>query len=403
MRRRVIYAILINLLVLSASIRISQAALTPLDISAQEEQKSETSIKKTWFRYFNDSRENFAEKYGTRFAFLLNYAQQTILESANDRGKSRGAWYWNLELGQRLWQGAELFAEFEMDRGKGVDKFLPTFSQFNTNSGDDASLYLPVLYVEQKLFEDKTFIAAGKLDLSNWFDCNQVANSGDTQFLSSALVNSLTLPFPDKGIGAMINFTPSEWMYAQAGATTARASSTKTGLSDGFNSAFFINELGLTPKCGALKGNYRFIFNINHEKLEYLNSDQTKTNSLSWGLSFDQAVSERITLFLRYGWADPKVRDIEYFWSCGGQITEPLPGRKLDCLGVGIAQSIMGHDYLQANEESSRSETMYEIYYSYKLNSAITLTPNLQIVVDPNADKTTDTEIVCGLRFLLSF
>jgi carbohydrate-selective porin OprB len=63
----------------------------------------------------------------------------------------------------------------------------------------------------------------------------------------------------------------------------------------------------------------------------------------------------------------------------------------------------MGNDYRQANEGTSRSETMYEIYYSYNLNSAITLTPNLQIVTDPNADKTADTEIVCGLRFLLNF
>lgn len=380
-----------------------KAAPTPLEISAQEEAKSETSIKKTWFKNFNESRESFAEKYGTRFAFLFNYAQQAILASSNNKGKSRGVWYWNLEIAQRLWQGAEVYTELEVDRGKGVDKFLPTFSGYNENSGDDANLYVPVLYMEQKLLNDKVLIAAGKLDLSYWFDCNEVANSADTQFLSSALVNSLTLPFPAKGLGAMVNFTPYEWMYFQAGASTAKASSTKTGLSDGFNSAFFINELGLAPKLGSLKGNYRFILNINHEKLDYINSDEAKKNSLSWGLSFDQAISENITLFLRYGSADSKVRDIQYFWSCGGQIIGLIPGRKLDCLGVGIAQSIMGKEYRQANENTSRSETMYEFYYNFNLNSAISFTPSLQIVTDPDADKTTDTEIVCGLRFLLSF
>ncbi|MFA7653348.1 MAG: carbohydrate porin, partial [Candidatus Omnitrophota bacterium] len=81
------------------------------------------------------------------------------------------------------------------------------------------------------------------------------------------------------------------------------------------------------------------------------------------------------------------------------------PGRKFDCLGIGVAQSIFGKDFRQANgyDETTRSETMYEVYYSYSLNSALILTPSLQIVTNPNADKSADTEIVCGLRFLLSF
>jgi len=327
------------------------------------------------------------------------------MDSKHDEGKSRGAWYWNLEISQKAWPGAEFFVEFEIDRGKGVDKFLPTFSSFNENAGDDAWLYIPALYLEQRLFEDKILLSAGKLDLSYWFDCNEAANSADTQFSSSALVNSLTIPFPAKGMAAMAMFNPYEWLYFQSGAATAKASSTKAGLSDAFNSVFFINELGLSPEFASLKGNYRFIFHMNHQNLDYINSDESKKNDFGWALSFDQAVTKRVTLFLRYGSADPKVRDIEYFWSCGGQIVEPIPGRKFDILGVGVAQSIVGDDYRQANgyDDTSRSETMYELYYSYNINSSLILTPNLQVVANPNADKAEATAIVCGLRFLLSF
>lgn len=296
-----------------------------------------------------------------------------------------------------------------MDRGKGVDKFLPTFSSFNENSGDDAWLYIPVLYMEQRFFNDKLFFAAGKLDLTYWFDWNEAASSADTQFLSSALVNNLAIPFPAKGLGAMVSITPLDWLYFQSGASTAKASSTKVGLSDGFNSTLFINEFGLTPKFGSLQGNYRFIFYLNREKMDYLNTDtdETKDSDTGWALSFDQAVTEHITLFFRYGFADQKVRDIEYFWSGGVQITEPIPGRKFDCLGIGVARSIVGNDYREANEEEdhsvSRAETIYEAYYSYHLNNSLTLTPDIQIVTHPNADNSAHTEIVCGLRFLLSF
>ncbi len=291
-----------------------------------------------------------------------------------------------------------------MDRGKGVDKFLPTFSKFNTNSGDNADLYVPNFYLRQELLTDKIFLAAGKLDLSDWFDTNEVANSGDTQFLSSALINNQAIPFPAKGIGVMASFKPYEWLYLQSGASTAKAQATKTGLSDGFNSTLFLGELDLTPKVGTLNGNYRFIFYLSHRKLDFINIEGTENEDAGFGVSFDQAITRRITLFFRYGGADEKLRDIEYFWSCGAQIAELFPGRKFDYVGVGVARSIISDDYRTVNDPGvSGAETMYEAYYSYNVNDILTLTPNIQIVTNPNAETETGSYLVCGLRCLLSF
>jgi carbohydrate-selective porin OprB len=260
--------------------------------------------------------------------------------------------------------------------------------------------------MEQELFKDKIYMAAGKLDLSNWFDTNEVANSGDTQFLSDALVGSENIPFPRKGIGALLRFAPSDWIYFALGSATAKSTATKVGLNKAFNSAFFVNEFGLSPKFASLQGNYRFIFYLNHQKLDLINDEEegTKNNDFGFALSFDQAISKHITLFMRYGFSDPKVREIEYFWSAGSQIIEPIAGRKFDCLGVAFAQSVMSDDYRTANEpDVGRAETMYEVYYSWRLNEAMTLTPNVQLAINPNADKTAADEVVCGLRFLFCF
>lgn len=372
---------------------VSEASLTPIEISKEKRGGG-----------LDKYRNHLVREYGTEFAFFVNYTQQIITKSSHDKGKSRGVGYLNLEIEQRLWQGAAAFIELESDKGRGVDHFIPTFSVFNINSGEDVNIYIPKLHIEQNLSADKISISAGKLDLSNWFDGNVAAESGDTQFFSSALVNSLTIPFPAKGLGARIQFKPYEWIYFESGASTARASSTKTGLSDGFNSVFFVNELGLSPKIGSLKGNYRLIFHMNHEKLERIDGEGERNDDLGYGISFDQEVTKGITLFLRYGHADERVRNIKHFWSFGGQIIEPIPGRKFDCLGVGVARSIMGKDYRDASEEeAARSETIYEVYYSCNLNNFFILTPNLQIVTNPNADKAAKTAVVCGLRFLLSF
>jgi len=378
-----------------------EAALTPIEIS---EEKEAVPSSEQWFNNFTKYRESIIEKYGTEFAFLFNYTQQAIIRDTQNQGKSRGVGYLNLEIEQRLWPGAALFLEVESDDGIGVDKYIPTYSVFNSNYGEKIDIYVPELYLEQNLFADRILISAGKLDLSDWFDGNIAAESADTQFLSSALVNSLTIPFPAKGLGALAKVKPCAWFYFESGASTARASSTKTGLSDGFNSVFFVSELGLSPKFRSLKGNYRFIFHLNHEKLERIDEEGEEKDTLGYGISFDQEVTKQITLFLRYGRADSRVRDIKHFWSFGGQILEPIPGRTLDCFSIGVARSIMSDDYRSANEEiAARAETMYEVYYSYILNDLITLTPSLQVVTNPNADKTAKTAIVLGLRFLLSF
>ena len=396
-----IYLVLVVFFILYAFLPLCEASLTPIEIS---EEKREAPAGGSWFGSLTKYREHLVEEYGTEFAFFINYTQQIILKSSHDRGKSRGVGYLNLEIKQKLWQGAAAFIELESDKGRGVDKFISTYSGFNTNSGEDIDFYIPDLYIEQGLFTDKISISAGKLDLSNWFDGNLAAESGDTQFFSDALINSLTIPFPAKGLGATIKFQPYDWAYFESGASTARASSTKTGLSDGFNSVFFVNELGLSPEIGSLKGNYRVIFHMNHEKLERIDGDGERSGDLGYGISFDQEVAKGITLFLRYGHADERVREIKHFWSFGGQIIEPVPGRKFDCLGAGVARSIMGKDYRDVSkEEAARSETIYEVYYSYNLNSFFILTPNLQIVTNPSADKAAKTAVVCGLRFLLSF
>lgn len=379
----------------------AEAAITPIEIA---EEKEASPSPEAWFNNFNKYREGIIEKYGTEFAVLFNYTQQGILRASENKGKSRGVGYLSLEIEQRLWPGAAVFLELESDNGMGVDKLIPTYSQFNNNYGEKIPIYIPEFYLEQGLFSDKISLAAGKLDLSDWFDANVAAESADTQFLSSALVNNLAIPFPAKGLGGLIAFMPYEWVYFQSGAGTARASSTKTGLSDGFNSTFFINEFGLSPKIGRLKGNYRLIFYLNHEKIERIDGDGEKKNTLGYALSFDQEVTKNVTLFLRYGTADEEIWDIKHFWSFGFQVKEPIPGRKLDYFAIGIARSIMGDDFRSANAETaSRSETMYEIYYSYSLNSLITLAPSFQIVTHPNADKTAKSSLVIGCRFLLSF
>lgn len=385
-----------------------QAEITTTKISEEVAKEFKGVYSESWLANFNKNRDEFSAKYGTSYAFVLNYVQQAIIQDEQYAGHSAGLWYANLAVTQKLWPGAMATAEFEVDKNKGVDKIIPTYALFDSNTGANASLYVPSLYIEQNAFSDKLYWVAGKTDLSNWFDTSQAASSADIQFLSSALINSYTIPFPQKGPVVMAQFKPNDKFYYQAGAASADAVSTKIGLNDAFASTLFLNEFGVSPEIKGLQGNYRFIFYWLRKRAQTIMDDtQDKKNETGFSLSFDQAVTEKIILFLRYGISNPKLNDIEYAWSCGFQVNKPFK-RKNDYYGLGVAQSIFGRDFRHwsndYNEEPLASrETIVEAYYNFSINDYIFLSPDLQAVFNPEGERGVENPIVASIRMLVVF
>ncbi|MFA6357928.1 MAG: carbohydrate porin [Candidatus Omnitrophota bacterium] len=398
-------SVIILLIFINATVVFSTALANEpsLELSEEVDKAAEAEAKpKSLVEKILKAKKDLKDKYGTTISFLTNVQIQSALHAKTNEGRSRPSWYYNVALDQKLWSGASVDFEFKGGHNKGIDKLLPTFSGFNSNAGQPCYAYITKFYLKQETFEKKLFLAAGRLDLSDWFDVNKAAGSSDKQFLSDSLVNNLIIPFPQKGLGAMAKFKPVDWFYFQAGASDAKSVSTKVGLNNSFQGTFLISEFGISPQIRGFQGNYRFIVNSDREKLECIDGSGQKNGDYAYALSFDQQISKHITLFCRYGFADKEVRNIQYFWSCGGQLSEPISGRKNDLLGVGMAQSILGEDYRQANAKAS-AETMYEVYYNFSAHPFVKIIPNLQIVTHPDGDKSSSCDVVIGTRLLIVF
>jgi carbohydrate-selective porin OprB len=96
------------------------------------------------------------------------------------------------------------------------------------------------------------------------------------------------------------------------------------------------------------------------------------------------------------------VRSIQNFWFIGGEVTGPIPSRKLDVAAIGLAQSIAGHDYSKVYEHVS-PETMMEMYYKIMINKYFFVTPDLQILFNPDMDGKQKTAVAIGVGALLLF
>ena len=243
----------------------------------------------------------------------------------------------------------------------------------------------------------------GKMDAPRWFDVNEVANDECTQFLADVFVNNIAVELPDYAYGARVILSPNKLFDISFGAFDA-----DSDFEDIFDENFLIAELGLRPKINNLQGNYRFYGWYNSgDKTKIDDPSEMKEDGYGLGMSMDQAITDAMTAFARFGWQDDKVYEIGYAWSFGFQLAGSLWGRDNDIFGIAYAQSVTGEDYrddLRSNSmRTAPAEDTIEAYYNIKLNDNISISPDIQFANDMAGEEAADSVWVLGMRAQLDF
>lgn len=109
-----------------------------------------------------------------------------------------------------------------------------------------------------------------------------------------------------------------------------------------------------------------------------------------------------LSAFFRIGVADGRVNMFNAFASAGLVLAGPVPGRDKDQLGLAFATAFTSGVYRRVTP-SERSETAIELTYRAPLTDFLTVQPNLQYVLNPNADPATRNAFAVGLRAELSW
>lgn len=288
--------------------------------------------------------------------------------------------------------------DLEATGGDGIDSKVPSFSGLNGVAGStgDRARFREA-WVEHTALNDRLVLTAGKVDLSNYFDSNAVANDENGQFLAAAFVHSAVLPFPANGPGARLEAKLAEQLTFGLGYGSGDADSEDASDSaDIFDHGFGIAELGYQLKAGDLEGNYRVYAALDGSLADGENK-LVQDNSLSFGVSVDQQVTDKLTLFGRYGQRDEDVYAVKTAWSAGGQYTGLIPGRGDDVLGLAYGQ-------IQAiGDIADSQEKLAEVYYKYKVSDQIEVAPVVQYLVNPAGNRAADDVLALALRTQISF
>ncbi|MBI9018544.1 MAG: carbohydrate porin [Phycisphaerae bacterium] len=277
------------------------------------------------------------------------------------------------------------------------------------------------LWFEHQLFDGKLQYRIGKLDMAGTFQCSgcpvsfdgsTFANDETAQFLNAALVNNPTIPLPDYGLGAIVNFSPVEAFYVSLGVADAQADGRETGFNTTFHGEddfFYIFETGLLPKFQVnndnLQGAYRFGLWYDPQAKDKFDGSGIKRDDNGCYVSFDQEIykensedDQGLGTFARWGYSSSDVEpELSEFWSAGMQYRGLFESRDDDVLAAGFAYGTLS-DQLDGSDELA-----IELYYSIQISQWSTISPSIQYIADPGANEDAGDALVFGIRAQMAF
>lgn len=354
-----------------------------------------------WYQNWQAWKADLASKTGTTFDLYVNPSDQVYLGSS-DSGINRAAIWYNFHLEQTLWHGARLVTNTRGGEGRGLDRYQDSLFNINKHTDDATGIYISHFYLEQKLFDDRLTLSAGKLDLLDTFDDNEV---GSWNYIPYSLARNPSIPAPYHALGASARWDMTDAVYVQAGVADDGGTVTQTGFNTAFKSGepyFGIYEIGIKPKFFGRPGTYRFILWDASTTDARFDGSGNKHGDLGAALSFDQQMTDQLGLFCRYGYADPSIHKINNYFSVGGTYTGLIQGRKDDVLGAGIAFAILSNDYRQANDVAS-TQTQVDLYYTAVIRPWISVTPDIQLLVNPDHNSGSNMAVVATLNVEMRF
>ena len=260
----------------------------------------------------------------------------------------------------------------------------------------DIGWALTNLYWSQRLLDSRLAFAGGVLDVTDYVDVYGLVNPW-TDFNNLAFSTSPTIPAPNQGLGAAVHVLPTDNIYILAGITDANGDPTDPG--NAFDSFFDDAEYFAHIEIGWVSSwERRFSDNIH---LTVWHADERKQAGVSdgWGLtfSFSRLFADTWEPFFRAGYAE----DGGALWK--GSISAGLgyhTRRNGDMLGVGLNWSRPSEDTFGPGLDDQYTA---EIYYRFQLLKVFTITPDVQLLVNPALSPDKDLVAVFGTRVRISF
>lgn len=372
---------------------------TPVALKRADKVKDAAVPAETWTRLLSEkwyaTKEQLNAENGLAFGLHYNAVSQWDRgELASDRGSGgifEFAGSWTITDRSTPDFGSLVFLlehQHRFNAGKPVEDIgVPSGSVLPTSQFADYGWNLANLYWNGKHRDGKLVFAAGIVDTGDYVDYFAL-NDPLTAYQNAAFSGTPTIALPDPGLGAMVRFG-GDHLYLSAGFADANATAGSFDYSGIFDEGEYFShlEIGWTPAYAR-----RFVDNV-HVTAWHIDKRDRAQVPEDWGVSFSLSteVGESLQPFFRAGYSQGTATALERSISTGIGVRRG----EFNLLGLGL-------NWGQPPGDLSDQYTA-EVFYRFQLLPNITLTPDLQLIIDPALDPDQERLFVFGLRVRATF
>jgi hypothetical protein len=338
-------------------------------------------------------QEKRSVKVGVSAAIIPQFAIRSKGEPMKADGHAYQLANADLYFTANIAQHTMFFADVVGISGTPPDLEVPSLTLLNSFTARlerQNQLNLREAWLRTELLSRRLALTAGRLDLTNFFDHNAIANDETSQFLSDALVNNPSLGLAVNGSGFAAVYDPKKGLNFKIGFQQSNPSA--TSLSD---SIYSLAEVGyfLNPfKIG--EGNYRFWYRVNNLDVDRGGPSAIREHRNAFGTSFDQRLSSTVTLGGRFGASQSEIGGRDQFYSGALQFRNHLVLYPGDYWAFG---------YSQSNLRSGDREQLAEGYYNFQIAEKFKLSFHLTHVLETRPGSPKTGFFVPGIRLQASF
>lgn len=284
----------------------------------------------------------------------------------------------------------------------------------STNS--NAVVSFDQLFYSNKIGENFRYFVGPALDPKSVIDTNSFANNEEGDFSSTAFINN---PLLFEIVGGDNPGAGFDWSISQSVSLRAVYNAAEGGQSFGFgNGGLFgganqiLAELEVKPsETSVIRLQYGRLNEQGTALTAALAGNITNSTTDVFGVNAEWAITPNFGIFGRYGTANTRVNSaVDSYGDISSntyQIGFSLPDLFApgNTLGVSFGQPIRVNSGTQngVGLVPSGRQSNIEVFYSFKLNDNITLTPDLQFISQPNNIASNPTITVGTLRMVFAF
>lgn len=272
--------------------------------------------------------------------------------------------------------------------------FVTSINDFPNKSQEFAELYYT--YQLPNRYNWLTF-GLGQYSLYN-FDGGSYNANQQVNFINYSLSQNAAATYTTAGVGAYVQLTPSDWeiTFGAQDASDIDATSVRVNkLNDGHYTTF--GMVSYNPSVRGLGAGQYSVMLYNQPSVD----EQPQTTN-GWSVNLQQALNEKFALFGSLSGVDGSVATINQSYTLGAVYNNPLERNQLDQIGLAYA-------YNKVDETAVGSpifhdaEQVIEAYWAWGIGKFATITPDLQMYINPALNQSSDYGFAATMRFAVFF